>query len=134
MILLDTHVLIWAWRDHKEIGLRTRKVIDQAWSSDALVAVSSTVFWEISMLVQRNRLKIDRNLKVWRLDQLASGLTEIEVNGEIGILANELDWDQRDPVDRLIVATALTYDLTLVSADEKMLAWKGIAKTVDART
>ena len=86
------------------------------------------------MLVQRNRLKFERDLKVWRLDQLASGLTEIEVNGEIGILANELDWDQRDPVDRLIVATALAYDLALVTADEKMLAWKGIAKTVDART
>lgn len=86
------------------------------------------------MLVQRRRLRFDRNLKVWRLDQLASGLTEIEVDGEIGILSNELDWDHRDPVDRLIVATALAYDLTLVSADEKILAWNGIAKTVDART
>lgn len=86
------------------------------------------------MLVQRRRLRFERNLKIWRLDQLASGLTEIEVDGEIGILSNELDWDQRDPVDRLIVATALTYDLTLVSADEKMLAWNGIAKTIDART
>ena len=76
----------------------------------------------------------DRNLKVGRLDQLASGLTEIEVDGEIGIRSNELDWVHRAPVDRLIVATALAYDLTLVSADEKILAWNGIAKTVDART
>ena len=134
MILLDTHVLVWAWRDHNEIGPRTRKMIDEVWSSDAQVAVSSMVFWEISMLVQRRRLRFERNLKVWRLDQLASGLTEIDVDGEIGILSNELDWDHRDPVDRLIVATALAYDLTLVSADEKILAWNGIAKTVDART
>ena len=134
MILLDTHVLVWVWQDHNEIGPRTRKMIDEVWSSDAQVAVSSMVFWEISMLVQRRRLRFERNLKVWRLDQLASCLTEIDVDGEIGILSNELDWDPRDPVDRLIVATALAYDLTLVTADEKMLAWNGIAKTVDGRT
>jgi PIN domain nuclease of toxin-antitoxin system len=38
-----------------------------------------------------------------------------------------------DPADRIIVATALAHDATLITADERLLAWRGPLKTHDAR-
>lgn len=38
----------------------------------------------------------------------------------------------KDPADRLLVATARVHDLTFVTADERILAYRGV-RTLDAR-
>jgi len=41
---------------------------------------------------------------------------------EVVFQAQRLQLPHRDPADRLLVATALAYGLTLVTADERLLA------------
>jgi PIN domain nuclease of toxin-antitoxin system len=64
---------------------------------------------------------------------LAAGLLELPVDGNVGIRAVGLGGLPNDPVDRLIVATALHHDAALVSADERLLGWDHPLVRHDAR-
>ena len=47
--------------------------------------------------------------------------------------ASELDELHGDPIDRIIVATALVEDAVLLTADRSILDWSGKMRRQDAR-
>ncbi len=105
-------------------------------SIDALLggefAVSAVTFWEVAMLVSRGRLDFPENVGLWRRELLDQGVMEIPVDGEIGIRANALPGFSSDPADRIIVATAQGGH-RLVTADDRILRWRGYLNRLDAR-
>lgn len=132
MILIDTHVLVWMDSDAPNLGKKSRHLIQQAWDSESLF-VSAISFWECAMLEQRNRLALPMPAHAWRMDLLASGLQEHYVDGDIAILATQLEFLHKDPADRFITATALSLSATLVTADERLLTWPHRLQRQDAR-
>ncbi len=132
LILLDTHALVWLTEGDDRLGKKARKKLDEALINDSL-AVSAISFWEIAMLSRKGRIDLHRPLDVWREALLESGLVEIPLSGEIGIVAASLDEFHGDPADRMIVATAMIDGATLVTADARILGWKGKLRTRDAR-
>ena len=131
MILLDTHVLIWMDAGSNQIGPQTRICIDGALQEDVL-AISAISFWELGMLQTKKRVSLPP-LMQWRRELMKMGLQEIAVTGIQGITANQLDNFHADPADRLIVATAITDDAILVTADRKILEWPGKIERMDAK-
>lgn len=131
MILLDTHVLLWVDIDDPLLGKSTRRLIAQAWEVGRL-AISAMSFWECAMLHLRRRIVLPKSPLAWRADLLAAGLVELPVDGQIGILATELEPLHEDPADRLIAASAITHSATLVTADERLLQWKHALKRQNA--
>jgi len=85
------------------------------------------------MLVAKGRITIEVPLATWRTDLLTLGLMEIPVDGEIGITAVQLEHLHGDPADRLIMATALSREALLITADRKLLEWPGQLERHDAR-
>jgi PIN domain nuclease of toxin-antitoxin system len=132
MIVVDTNALIWFLEDEPLLGPAARKLINAAHGDDRL-ATSAFSFWETAMLITKNRLAIDYPAAEFRRRVLDAGVQEIAVTGGIGIAAVELDGLHADPADRIIVATALAHDATLVTADQRLLDWNGPLKTHDAR-
>ncbi|WP_319526571.1 type II toxin-antitoxin system VapC family toxin [uncultured Desulfosarcina sp.] len=132
MILLDTHVLVWLDEGNPRLGSNALKQINTAFG-DSDLAVSAISFWEISMLVQKERLEIRMEMDVWRKELIESGLREIPLGGEIAIRSAVLRDFHGDPADRMIVATALQLSATLVTADKKILDWQNIGLKIDAR-
>ena len=122
--LLDTHVLIWLIEGLARLGPRARQRADAAMRDDTLF-VSALTFWEIATLAHRQHLHLGRPLAEWRRQVLGLGMVEVPVSGEIGILAAELSDFHADPADRIIVATAIMRDATLITADVRILAWSG---------
>ena len=131
MILLDTHVLLWLRSGDARLGASAQAEIQRAWESDEL-ALSAISFWEIAMLHEKGRIRHPDDPSLWRKQQLEQGLLEIPVDGEIGIRASGLKAFHPDPADRIIVATALDGHI-LVTADDRILAWNGDLKRLDAR-
>lgn len=123
MILLDTQVMLWLRSGDPKLGRQARLAIDQAWRSDG-VAVSAISFWEVGMLKEKGRLKFLEDVSMWRQEQLAQGMIEIPVDGDIGARAAELQNLHGDPADRIIVATALNGH-RLVTSDRRILDWPG---------
>jgi PIN domain nuclease of toxin-antitoxin system len=132
VILLDTHALVWADNDLKKLGSRSRALIERMWAR-AAVAVSALSFWEVALLEAGRRLTLPAPCAQWRAELLASGLEEIPVDGVIALRATGLGGLPGDPVDRLIVATALERGATLVTADARLLGWSHPLERHDAR-
>jgi PIN domain nuclease of toxin-antitoxin system len=132
VIVLDTHVLVWADNDERRLGRKARALIDRLWKRGQ-VAVCAMSFWEAALLHSRGRLGLPAEPHDWRAELLAAGLIELAVDGETGVRAVGLGGLPSDPVDRLIVATALQHRAALVTADERLLGWKHPLERHDAR-
>jgi PIN domain nuclease of toxin-antitoxin system len=57
----------------------------------------------------------------------AAGFSELAIGGPDAETASALDWDNRDPFDRMLVAHCLNRDLALVTADARFRARNDIA-------
>lgn len=131
MILLDTHVVLWARAGSPDVGPECRQLIDRGLREGTL-AVSAISFWRIAIMHEEGRIDLSQTVRSWRTRLLADGLTEIPVDGVIAIRASQLNDLQAGPVGRLIIGTALGGH-TLVTADERLLSWSGRLRRVDAR-
>jgi PIN domain nuclease of toxin-antitoxin system len=131
VILLDTHVLVWMDADDAALGRAARRVILQGWGEQQ-VAVSAVSFWECAVLHSRGRISLPKSPSAWRGDLIAAGLVEWPLDGEIAILAADLETLHKDPADRFIAATAISRRAALVTADERLLRWEHSLKRVDA--
>ncbi len=100
---------------------------------DQALHVSAITFWEVAMLVRKNRVTLGGPLGKWRQSLFNFGVQEIQVDGSIGLAAGSLENLHGDPADRIIVASALSIGATLVTADETILAWRGEMPRQDAR-
>jgi PIN domain nuclease of toxin-antitoxin system len=132
VIVLDTHVLVWADNDERKLGRKARALIDRLWKRGQ-VGVCAMSFWEAAMLQSRGRVALPGSVEEWRSELLAAGLVELAVHGNVGIRAVGLGGLPEDPVDRLIVATALNHGAALVTADERLLGWNQRLERHDAR-
>ncbi len=131
MILLDTHVLVRFRYSDRRLGIRATSVVEEAWANGE-AAVSAITFWELSMLQSKERLELATEMSAWRRRLLADGLSEIPIDGEIGLRAGQLPDLHGDPADRIIVATAQAGH-TLVTSDRRILDWSGTLDRIDAR-
>lgn len=130
--MLDTHALVWLTNGGPALGAAAREAADNG-LADGTLTVSAISFWEIAMLERKGRVVVHQPLPAWRADLLAAGLVELPISGEVGIHAAQLEDLHPDPADRLIVATASLRRAELVTADERILAWRGPLRTRDAR-
>jgi len=132
MLLLDTHVLIWLDEGNPQLGKIALQTIIESLSAGQL-GVATISFWEVAMLVEKQRLTMQTELDVWRSDLLQTGLLEIPLKGTTAIRAGQLQLFHGDPADRMIVATTIENGATLMTADTKILSWKALHQTINAR-
>jgi PIN domain nuclease of toxin-antitoxin system len=131
-LVLDTNALIWLLKDSDRLGPRAARHVDEALHASRIL-VSATSFWEVAVLVAKERIELDMPVEQWRVDALRLGIEEIPLDGEIAIESVRLVGLHGDPADRFIVASAIKMRATLVTSDARLLAWKGPLACIDAR-
>jgi PIN domain nuclease of toxin-antitoxin system len=133
VILLDTHAAVWLANDNPSLGPKSRLIALAARDENQL-AISAISFWEIALLVSKDRIEIRYRPAELRVELLDTGIVELALTGDIALLAVELKNLHGDPADRFIVATALAHDATLITADARLLRWRGKVKRQNAET
>ena len=130
MIVLDTHVLIWWVNGAGELSRAAANVIKRAQAEDGIM-ISSITAWEIAMLVHRGRLTLTMDVSAWLSTvNRIRGIRFIPVDNSIAIGAVNLPGKfQKDPADRLIVATARRFGAPLVTQDRRIRSYPHL-KTV----
>lgn len=75
------------------------------------------------MLAQKGRLELVPNVEVWISTNLTAPVELEPISPAICIASCHLPAFHGDPADRLIVATAITLGLPLITADKKIIEW-----------
>lgn len=130
-LLLDTHVWVWTQVQPADLGGKCRTLLETTAEPLCVSAVSSL---EIARLVAGGLLELDGRLDRWVRTAIESlQARSLDIDHRVALEAYRLPGRfHKDPADRLLVATARLHGLTLVTADERILAYRG-ARTLDAR-
>jgi PIN domain nuclease of toxin-antitoxin system len=124
-LLLDTHVWVWS---HVSPERLSKRVVSALSSGRHEVWLSPISIWEFLLLVERGRIQVQDRLTpdAWVAEALERApLRDAPLTREVALRSRTIRLDHGDPADRFLAATAAEYDLTLVTADERLLAGKG---------
>ena len=122
--LLDTHVMLWALTEPARLGRGAREVIENRSSRLVASAVSA---WEIATKHRLGKLpQADVLLGAYtkHLDRL--GVIRLPVAEDHALLAGRLDWDHRDPFDRMLAAQAMIESLVIITGDPVFAGCPGV--------
>jgi PIN domain nuclease of toxin-antitoxin system len=123
LIVLDTHAWLWWWAEGDDLSQAARHAIE---SADA-IGITAISCWEVGMLAKKRRIHLDVPAPVWVEETLAvARILPLDLTPEIAVAAADLEWDNGDPADRIIVATAIIHDAALVTRDRRMHAFAGV--------
>lgn len=123
--LADTHIILWAAAEPDRLAPQVRALFDE----DAEIAYSSVSIAEMAIKQSVGKLKLPISATE-HCDQLAlrpMPLTPAQAEGVTG-----LPLIHRDPFDRLLIAQALADDLTLVTADPRILRYPDVKLLANA--
>ncbi len=121
MMLLDTHIWVWWINDSTRLKPPTLRYLDALPPSDVVISVISC--WEVAKLVEKGRLELPVPLDEWFQQAIQTvGIRVIPLDIELIQDACQLPQPfHNDPADQLIVATARTKNLELLTVDQKIL-------------
>jgi len=119
--LLDTHVWIWWMIGDPRLPARERKALDDL-PSGHRPKLCDISLWEVALLVQLERLRLDERLDDWL--RIAASPATVEILPITPAVVAEMNRLPRSfhqaPADRLIAATARAAGLSLATHDARI--------------
>ncbi len=130
MIVLDTHTWIWFISEPEVLSKRAKKAVSAA-VKEKSVLISSISAWEVAFLVIKKRLTLSLDVTDWIAKSEGLPFIQfIEISNSIAVKSVNLPQPlHSDPADRIIIATALTTGVPLVTKDKKLLNYPHV-KTI----
>ena len=123
MITLDTHAAVWWTQSPEHLSTPAAEAIRGA----DRILIPAIVFWEVSLLVRRERLRLNDGQPVgaWARQVLAiPRVEEVPLTAGVALAADAAEMHP-DPADRFIATTAHQLDAPLVTKDRLLrdLPW-----------
>jgi PIN domain nuclease of toxin-antitoxin system len=84
---------------------------------------------EVLLLSDKKRIILDEPAERWVVHALdRSPIKEASLTNGVVLETAKIKMEHRDPVDLFLAATARVFDLTLVTADKRLLKSRGFSK------
>jgi PIN domain nuclease of toxin-antitoxin system len=123
-VLLDTHILWWVLNSPAKLTPRVRDVIGDPTS---IVLCSTVTAWELATKHRIGKFPEASPLLASFAEQLTRlGATELPVSTQHGLLAGRLEWEHRDPFDRMLAAQSILDGARLVTSDRAFSTLPGV--------
>ena len=124
-LLLDTHIWIWSLFAPDRL---TATVAGHLESPDNELWLSPISVWETLLVIERGRLKVRGQPAAVVNDMLKTGpFREAPVTHAVAMQSRRIQLPHEDPADRFLAGTAAVYELTLVTADDRMIDSSGFS-------
>ena len=131
-LILDTCAVIWLMNG-VELSDETVAAINKAAQTNQLF-VSPVTAWEIALLARKGKIAMTMSALDWYQRVISMpGVHELDLNASVMVGSVELPGTlHKDPADRMLIATARSCNLSLVTRDEAILAYgqQGYVKTL----
>ena len=133
-MLLDTHVWVWAVDGNRKLGSKTRRRLQKSpgntYAGGAYVSTASV--FEITALHTAGRLQFTMPVERWIRESIdRGGLRVLSLDRDTAVDAGCIPAAAlADPIDRWLVGTAREHNLTLVTADRRILDYASTTKLV----
>jgi PIN domain nuclease of toxin-antitoxin system len=128
MILLDSHVAVWLTTSPERLSRNASEAIGEAAVTRTLALPAVSIF-EIATEIRKGRIRLLVSTHAY-FETMTRRIRVIPVSGDIARCAGALPRSfHSDPLDRLIVATAIVENATLITADGQIRA-AAVCKTL----
>lgn len=125
--ILDTHTWIWWHMNPQKLSQKVKKIVgnEQRYDEMLLSAISP---WEFSKLIEKKRIGISLDPMDWINRALEMPkLRLVPLSPALAYRSTVLPQPfHDDPADQMIVATAREENATLLTKDERILAYKDV--------
>jgi PIN domain nuclease of toxin-antitoxin system len=119
-ILIDTHIWLWYLAGSPELPPYFKDLLV---TSRHEIWLSPISLWEVLVLAEKGRIRlndppdafIEKALQLWPVK-------EAPLDFRIARKSHEIKLPHQDPADRFIAATAIVYDLRLMTVDKRLIA------------
>ena len=119
--LLDTHVVLWIAENSPLLSDRVKEIILDE-NVEKFVSIASA--WEVAIKLGTQKLYLDGGLQEFFRMIDENGFVTLSVEKEYLLLIPQLPDYHKDPFDRLLLATAITENMTLITVDENIQKYK----------
>lgn len=127
MLLLDTHLLLWAAFEPARLSPKATKALQ---SRDIPLAFSLASLWEVAIKTSLGRPDFSVDPGLLHRSLLTEGFVEMPITAPHLVRVAALPWVHRDPFDRLLVAQAIEDKVTLLTADATLKRYGRFVKLV----
>ncbi len=124
-VLLDTHIWVWLVNGDKRLrSLRFLNFINEM-ANASKIFVSIISVWEVAMLEAKGKISLPFSCLEWVHRALrAPGVSLSSLTPEIAVESSRLPGEfHGDPADRILVATAKSLGVWLVTQDDRILTY-----------
>ena len=119
--LLDTHTAIWYFNGDDKLSQTAKSAILDSAHRKYLSIASA---WEVAIKIGTGKLDFNRRTAGFINDAEINDITLLPIKPAYLSALESLPMIHRDPFDRLLVATAISEQITIITADENIAKYQ----------
>jgi PIN domain nuclease of toxin-antitoxin system len=124
LLVLDTHIWFWWVTSDPKLPRQISQFIED---NDQTIAIASVSVYELVLLIQKQRIVIELPLDEWLYSAtVEAGVSVIDTSYDIARQAAMLPLHHGDPLDRIIIASALQHNALLASVDSQFPTFEAL--------
>ena len=113
--LIDTHTFLWFTEGS---ALLSPKAMELMQDENNEIFLSMASLWEISIKVGLGKLEIIGGYQNIMIDIVGNDISILPIDYAHTLVQSELPLHDRDPFDRLIIAQAISENMSVIGKDE----------------
>ena len=115
--ILDTHAALWLFEGNENLSQTAQNIIYDA-KNEIYISILSA--WEVAVKVSLNKLDFDGGSEAFLSATVTNAIDLLGVKGDYIKIVEQLPYIHRDPFDRLIISTAISEGMTIITSDENI--------------
>jgi PIN domain nuclease of toxin-antitoxin system len=121
-LLLDSHLLVWFAAMTAKLPSQARPLIEDIGNT---LFFSSASIWELTVKHALGREDIPIHPRVLHRGLLDNSFQELPISSSHAFGVAALPPIHKDPFDRILIAQAISEDMTLLTSDETIARYNG---------